>query len=179
MLKKQISKKINEKWDNPRNTTVALVTFVITHYILTILNVIPNIWSSVEQSPLNTSIYLSLTGLGATLTGFAGVVVIFSLTESSKRHIEFRAYGHEKLPKNWYSILLAGISVSAAGIISAIIAVTPLYRLAPWIFELGALIALHGLLRLFWILKLFISISMAEDRKKQVKEESVDESYFH
>lgn len=144
----------------------AIVVVVAAHFLVSWLDLIPNVWTALSD-PANQdaarSIYLGMLGPAAIVAGFAGVVVVFGLTAASDRFRAFRANAGKSLRRTWVSSSLSGFAAVALSVAAALFSVAGLPLLAAYIFEASLVLLLHGSVRLLWILSQMIGIVRADD----------------
>lgn len=154
--------------DQPFWADLGLFMLVATHFAMTTLGYLPNVWAAIAD-PSNQqaaqTLYLAWLQPAATVAGFAGVVVVFGLTASSDRFKTFRANAGRSLRRTWVSSSLSGFEAVALAVAAPMVSIAGLLNVAPFLFELALLLFLHGALRLIWILSGLIGIVGADDIK--------------
>lgn len=151
--------------DTPWIISAVCVALVLTHSLATTLGWVPDIWAEfLTVSPaLQSSLYLGLMGGAAILSGFAGVIVVFGLSATSDRFREFRVKGGKRLARNWASTCSSGLGAAALSLLAAILAFSPLFFAAPWLFELAILFVVHSGIRLTWLLRGLVKVVRFDD----------------
>lgn len=153
--------------EQPLWVDLIALALVSAHATLTALGWLPNVWAVLEGSKRvegAQALYLGLLGPAAIVAGFAGVVVVFGLSASSARFIEFRARAGQSLKRTWVASTLAGFE--AAGLCTAATVINwidEIQWVAPFALELALWLLLHGSGRLIWILAEMIGITRADD----------------
>lgn len=157
--------------DRPFVVTLIAAVLVGLHCLLTGINVIPNVWLEILSDRTNlVTLSVGLASGGAILAGFAGVIVIHGLSASSPRFRVYRLTAGKHLHANWASISSAGFISSGISMASALFAMTQFVWWSPWMLELAALLALHGVLRLLWLLRTFFNLQADDDADQFAKE---------
>lgn len=141
--------------NRPRMIDSFLGLLVILHAVLSLADVIPNVWDlhkSTGASAGLVELYIGALGASAIVAGFAGVVVIFVLTAAGNRFRNLRIDGGKALISNLISTSASGFLASLMFLFAALISIQWRHQSAPFLFEFGVVIIVHGSLRLLWLL---------------------------
>jgi hypothetical protein len=156
--------------DRPGLISVSLVLAVTGHGLLT--------WPYHWLNPFKTlqaddkdmissavTIYLGTAGAAAIVAGLAGVILVFVIGSPSARLRSFRDAAGKPLHKTWTTIIAEPFTATLLGILAAITQTTSGRIAAPWLFELGIVLLVHGSLRLLWLLREMVAIVGADDHE--------------
>lgn len=152
--------------DRPLVVSAGALVLVVVHGLLTQCGVVGDSWSGLRQRDAGSvavSIFLGLAGVGALSAGFAGVVIVFGLDTRSEKFLRFRLSARRSLVGNWTSLIASPITAAALGLAAAAMTAAGWRALAPWLFELGCLMFVHGALRMIWLLRVLMGVVAAED----------------
>lgn len=151
--------------DHPFYVSLVIFAFVTAHTTITLLNIIPNIWTGVlaKNASVAVTLFLGTAAASAILAGFAGVVVVFGLTANGERFRIFRVESGQRLQSNWTSTSAAGFTAAGLSLASSILIVNGPAFLAPWVFEMSLFLMAHGALRTIWILRELVTVVRNED----------------
>lgn len=163
---------------HPWVVDLGLLLAVLTHGVLTYLDVVPNVWGPFSTSinlDNTLSIYLSALGPASIVTGFAGVVVVFALSASGERFRTLRVMGGRHLTANWLATTVSGFVACVSFMTAAILTLWSPRLLPAFIFEFGLVILTHGAIRLLWQLS---KVVVAEDNvRSQPRTPSAEELF--
>lgn len=156
--------------DRPRAVTSLLLVGVATHAVVAIIWPAASPWASYARpTPDDTgtiaSVYLGLAGVAALAAGFAGVVIIFGLDTQSRRFLGFRHQSESSLRQNWTAVIGGSFWAAALGVAAGALVVGRGSVVAPWLFELGCLMAIHAAVRMVWLLRILMRLVAEEDRE--------------
>lgn len=161
--------------DHPFRVDVAVLALVAIHWALTVptyparwkIPSLPNLWSGIATAEPGTArdLYAAMLGPSAIVAGFAGVVVVFGLTSDAPRFRKFRADAGDSLKRTWVSSSLSGFLAGLAFVLAALLSFAGASESAPFLFEAGLLVLIHGAARLVWILRALIGIKTADDEQ--------------
>lgn len=166
--------------DHPFRIDGLLFVLVLLHWSLTIpgllslarLSELPNVWTPLATAEQGTvrDLYVAMLGPSAIVAGFAGVVVVFGLTTDSLRFRKFRADAGDSLKRTWVASSLSGFVAGLAFVAACILSIAGAQVTAPFAFELGLLLLVHGGWRLLWILHALIGIKATDDVEAVAKD---------
>ncbi len=126
------------------------------------------------------TIYVGTAGAAAIVAGVAGVILVFVIGSPSARLRSFRDSAGTPLRKTWTTIIAEPFTATLLGILAAITQTTSGRIAAPWLFELGIVLLLHGSVRLLWLLREMVAIVGADDHEATREEKSIPlDEIFH
>lgn len=159
------SKVLTALINHPRVVTGGLVVLVGAHAAAAgATDKIPTFGENLDgKVPGVAAFYLGAAGSVAMVGGFAGIVVVFAMTQGLKRFAKLRAVGGESLETNWIHPISVSFLSAALLIAAAYSQMIGRDDQAAWLFELALLLALHGAIRLIWLLKNLIRAVRLED----------------
>ena len=112
-----------------------------------------NFWKYlVEDEATYRDLAAGLTTSAALVAGFAGVVVIFALQNTSPRFRTLRVRGGSSLRSTWTSVTASGFLALGTGFLSIAFFGGKLAQLGPWFLTFGVLVLIHSSLRLLWMI---------------------------
>jgi hypothetical protein len=155
--------------DRPGVVTSALFGAVAVHAVGALWCVPLRIWTPLTMDPgVNAAggLYLGLAGGSAMAASFAGVVIIFGLDRQSEKFLKFRQVAGRSLSSNWMSVIASSFSSAALSLAAAVIVALGHPDVAPWLFELSALLVVHAVLRMLWLLRTLMRVVKGEDDEK-------------
>lgn len=168
--------------DHPLRVDLALVGIVTVHWMvartrllhLAHLSPVPDVWKALSTASHPASsgardLYIAMLGPSAIVAGFAGVVVVFGLTTDSPRFQDFRADAGDALKRTWISSSTSGFVAGLAFVAATLVDLTGHPRSAPYLFEVGLALIIHGAIRLLWILQALIGIKATDDLEAKAK----------
>ncbi|MEJ5915216.1 hypothetical protein [Pseudokineococcus sp. 1T1Z-3] len=162
--------------DRPGVVNILLVGLVAIHLLAGRRWSLVDVASTMATQPVgNLLAAFASVGLLASLTaGFAGVVVIFGLSQESTRFVELRHDGGAPLQRNWVTTVTT--SLAGAFLVLTAVALTLLDSswAAVWVAEVAVLWNLHGALRLVWLLKGVMRVVAAKDREALTLKPTID-----
>jgi hypothetical protein len=171
--------------DRPAFISVILVLAVTAHWLLTW----PYHWlnpfkalqaDDKDMLSVAVTIYLGTAGAAAIVAGLAGVILVFVIGSLSPRLRSFRDAAGTPLRKTWTAIVAEPFTATLLGILAAITQTTSGRVAAPWLFELGIVLLVHGSLRLLWLLREMVAIVGADDKEATREEKSIPlDEIFH
>lgn len=123
-----------------------------------------NSMAGAEGTGTAVAIYAGTTAAGAVVAGFAGVVLIFTISAQVPRVRMFRDRGGESLRRTWLVVVAEPFVATFLGIIAAVAQTTSGRIVAPFLFELAVVLLAHGALRLIWLLSELVRIVAADDK---------------
>lgn len=151
--------------DRPTLLTLLFTLLVGLHCFLTGRGLAPNLWDSLIGDTTNIiTLAVGLASGGAILAGFAGVIVIHGLSASSPRFREYRLKAGKSLHANWASISSAGFIAAGVSMVAAVVAFTPFIWWSPWLMEFAAILSIHGVVRLLWLLRTLFKLQADDDK---------------
>jgi len=103
----------------------------------------------------------------------AGIILVFVVGSSSPRLRSFRDAAGRPLRKTWMTIIAEALAGTLLGILASITQTTSGRIVAPWLFELGIVLLVHGSLRLLWLLREMVAIVAADDHEATREERSI------
>ncbi|MEI5674969.1 MULTISPECIES: hypothetical protein [unclassified Nocardioides] len=169
--------------DHPFSIDILLVGFVTLHWLVTVppilskLNIsrVPSPWSSLAGTNDSSvrDLYIAMFGPSAIVAGFAGVVVVFGLSSDAPRFRKFRADAGDSLKRTWVSSSLSGFVAGFAFVAATVVNFAGAEPSAPFLFEFGLLVLVHGAARLLWILRALIGIKATDDLVAVAKDDEV------
>lgn len=150
--------------DHPRGTNLIIGGLVVCHFVLAWFWSTANFWTEVlpeKSDPV--AIALALVTAGALLAGFAGVVVVFGLQNTSERFRRLRRQGGDELTQNWSSMSSSGFWTMGLAIASALAFSAQQSFAGAAFLEAALLILSHGSIRLIWMLRRLIAVVSTDD----------------
>lgn len=160
--------------DHPRGTNLMIGGFVFAHFALALLWATANFWTEVlPEGSQPVAIALALVSAGALLAGFAGVVVVFGLQNTSERFRRLRRQGGAELTQNWSSMSSSGFWTMGLAIASALAFSAQQPFAGAAFLEAALLILSHGSIRLIWMLRRLIEVVSTEDHVADRRDRTV------
>ena len=158
-------------WDRPTGLTVLLCFLVATHALVCIRWPKLGLWHALGGAAdlSEVPVYLGLSGTAAFVGGFAGVVIVFALSSSSDKFIKFRRRARRSLRANSISIISSSLTAAAIAVGAAIVATAGKREFATWMFELSAVILIHGSVRMVWFLRVLIGVVETDDERRETE----------
>jgi hypothetical protein len=120
-------------------------------------------------------VYLAVSGVASMVAGFAGVIVIYAMTQGSPRLATLRTGGGDRLKQNWLSPVRISFIASILAVIASSLDVAKYNFPAVLTFELASLFCVHGMIRLTWLLGILIEIVKQQDRDSRSKTTTLHE----
>jgi hypothetical protein len=153
--------------DHPLLVNLVLAILVIAHNVLQYWTSFPDLARELNEShkpePL-IALALGLTALAGMTAGFAGVVVIFGLSAGSDRFRRLRLRAGGRLRANWASVVSVAFAAAFLSFVSATLILMGHGWGAVWPLEFALLLALHGAVRLLWLLRALSAAVAADDQ---------------
>ncbi len=164
--------------DRPALISVGLVLAVAGHGLLTWPYPWLNPFKALQADDKDlinvaVTIYLGTAGAAAIVAGLAGIILVFVIGSSSPRLRSFRDAAGQPLRKTWTTIIAEPFAGTLLGIMAAITQTTSGRIAAPWLFELGIVLLVHGSLRLLWLLREMVAIVSADDHEATREDRSI------
>jgi hypothetical protein len=94
--------------DHPHWCSLLLILVVAMHWLLASRHPNTDLLRALDQSAIKgqvAELYISVTGVSALASGFAGVVIVFGLQSESSRFRRFRWAGGGRLIGNWMAVI--------------------------------------------------------------------------
>lgn len=156
--------------DRPGLILIVFVVAVAGHGLLTLPYQWLNPFKGLQAGDKDTTstavtIYLGTAGAAAIVAGLAGVILVFVIGSPSPRLRRFRDAAGKPLRKTWTTVVAEPFAAALLGILAAITQTTSGRTIAPWLFELGLVLLVHGALRLLWLLREMVAIVGADDHE--------------
>lgn len=171
--------------DNPSAVTITLGAIVAVHFSVSRLwfpEISPsNLFFAVGADDLPnaiSSLALGVAAVAAMVGGFAGVVVVFGLSNEDERFRLVRIKASTSLRRNWMSIVTTPLAAAFGAIIAAALATAWWTGAAVWILEACLLLAAHGAVRLVILLSELVRVVHYADEAAQQAANTVDEDEF-
>lgn len=162
--------------DHPFWVALGLMVAVVGHAVLTL----PWRWLDPYKSLVldaNTgtavTLYLGTAAAAAIVAGFAGVVIVFTIGSEARRVRVFRFLSGKTLQRAWMAVVAEPFAATLLGLVAAMVQVTSAKRVAPWLFELGLVLLVHGATLLLWLLRELVEIVYAEDFEADAKDREI------
>lgn len=162
--------------DHPFWVALALMVGVAGHAVLSL----PWRWldpykSLVVDANTDTAVtlYLGAAAAAAIVAGFAGVVIVFTIGSEVRRVRAFRFRSGKPLQRAWMAVVAEPFAATLLGLVAAMAQLTSGRRVAPWLFELGLVLLVHGAILLLWLLRELVEIVYAEDVEADVKDREI------
>ncbi len=171
--------------DRPSAVTGILIAFVLTHFTVSRLwlpELSPaSLFGAVDVQDLPSaisSLSLGVAAVAAMVGGFAGVVVVFGLSNEDDRFRLVRLNASTSLRRNWTSIVTTPLAAAFGAIVAAAAATASFTSAAIWILEICFLLAAHGAIRLVVLLNELVRVVHYADEAAQKSANTVDENEF-
>jgi hypothetical protein len=119
------------------------------------------------------TLYLGAAAAAAIVAGFAGVIIVFTIGSEARRIRFFRFASGKSLQRAWMAVVAEPFAATLLGLVAAISQVTSGRRAAPWVFEVGLLLLVHGAALLLWLLRALMEIVYAEDTEADAKDREI------
>ncbi len=150
--------------------SIVFIVAVAGHGLLTLPYQWLNPFKGLQAGDKDTTstavtIYLGTAGAAAIVAGLAGVILVFVIGSPSPRLRRFRDAAGKPLRKTWTTVVTEPFAAALLGILAAITQTTSGRTAAPWLFELGLVLLVHGALRLLWLLREMVAIVGADDHE--------------
>ncbi|MBC7594730.1 MAG: hypothetical protein H7288_12450 [Kineosporiaceae bacterium] len=151
--------------DRPRTVTGVLVVIVGVHALLArfTTGVIPTFAHALRNADGVSELYLGAAAFVGMVGGFAGVLVVFAMTQGLRRFSVLRVAGGEALEANWIHPITITLSAGFLLLAAAFCQMTDRATYGTWLFELAILLALHGSARLVWLLSRLVTAVRLQD----------------
>jgi hypothetical protein len=156
--------------DRPGLVSLGLMLAVAGHGLLTWPYPWLNPFKGLQAENTGTTstaaaIYLGTSGAATIVAGLAGVILVFVIGSPSPRLRAFRDAAGKPLHTTWTTVVAEPFAAALLGILAAITQTTSGRIAAPWLFELGIVLLVHGSLRLIWLLRGLVAIVGADDHE--------------
>lgn len=156
--------------DRPALVSLSLIAAVALHGLLTWpfswLDPYGNLQTNLPgTTAIAVMIYLGTSSAAAIVAGLAGVILVFVVGSPSPRVRQLRHTAGKPLHRTWLTVVAEPFAAALLGILAAIMQTTSGREAAPWLFELGVVLLLHGSLRLLWLLSGIVTAVAAADHE--------------
>ncbi|NKY89767.1 hypothetical protein [Nocardia veterana] len=119
------------------------------------------------------TLYLGVASAAAIVAGFAGVVIVFTIGSGARRIRVFRFRAGKALQRAWMAVVAEPFMATLIGILAAIVEITSRKEIAPWLFEFGLVLLIHGSVMLLRLLHELVGIVYVEDVEADMKEREI------
>ncbi len=162
--------------NHPLWVALVLLVGVAAHGVLTIwwrfLDPYKNLALDANTGTAVT-LYLGAAAAAAIVAGFAGVVIVFTIGSEARRIRFFRFESGKPLQRAWLAVVAEPFAATLLGLVAAMVQVTSGKRVAPWLFELGLVLLVHGATLLLWLLRELVEIVYANDVEADTKDREI------
>jgi hypothetical protein len=171
--------------DQPGPISISLVVAVAAHGLLTGPYQWLNPFKGLQAGDKDTTstavtIYLGTAGAASIVAGLAGVILVFVIGSPSPRLRRFRDTASKPLRKTWTTVVAEPFAAALLGILASITQTASGRIAAPWLFELGIVLLVHGTLRLLWLLREMVAIVGADDHEATRDDKAIPlDEIFH
>ncbi|WP_139347694.1 hypothetical protein [Nocardia donostiensis] len=115
------------------------------------------------ESSVVVSVYLGVASVGAIYAGFAGVIIVFGLTPSSRLFRNFRIQAGARMVSNWISIISWAFLAAGGSLVASFLESIGFRFVASFLFEFGVMLLIHSSIRSVWIMRLLLELVRVDD----------------
>lgn len=155
--------------DRPKLVTMFILFFVILQIVLIKSGVVSDFSEVMRKNDKANDLYLAMLSVAALQASFAGVIVVFGLSNQPKAFRNLRTAAGKVLVDNWMSISYSGFLSAGFALFASLSNIITNSWLAPWFFEASVLFCAHGIIRLLWLLKQLIKVVRDVDSWESLK----------
>lgn len=155
--------------DSPLLVTVLILFLVILQIVLIKSGVVNDFSEVIRKNDRANDLYLAMLSVAALQASFAGVIVVFGLSNQPQAFRNLRTAAGEVLVDNWMSISYSGFISAGFALAASLSNIITNSWFAPWFFEASVLFCVHGIIRLLWLLKQLIRIVQDVDSREYLK----------